>query len=60
MQIPLKRGRLFDARDTTKAPMVLSISERAAQRLFPDRDPIGQPIRWGTPTPDNPTARCWQ
>jgi hypothetical protein len=56
MQIPLVRGRLFDGRDTRDSPMVLIISERAAQRLFPDRDPIGQQILWGPESPENPYA----
>jgi putative ABC transport system permease protein len=56
LRVPLKRGRMFDARDTTDAPMVLIISERAAQTLFPDRDAIGQQIFWGdgAPGPENP------
>jgi putative ABC transport system permease protein len=54
MRIPLVRGRLFDARDTKDSPMVLIISERAAQTLFPGRDPIGQEILWGAQTVENP------
>jgi len=54
MQIPLVRGRLFDARDTKDSPMVMIINERAAQTLFPDRDPIGQEILWGAYSKENP------
>jgi putative ABC transport system permease protein len=57
MQIPLVRGRLFDARDTKDSPMVLIISERVAQALFPDRDPIGQEILWGPLTAENPYCK---
>jgi predicted permease len=39
-------GRGFAATDTADAPMVVIINETMAQRLFPDRDPIGQRIRW--------------
>jgi predicted permease len=54
MQIPLVRGRLFDARDTKDSPMAVIISEGAAQKLFPDRDPIGQEILWGEVSKENP------
>jgi predicted permease len=54
MQIPLVRGRLFDARDTKDSPMAVIINERAAQTLFPDRNPIGQELLWGTYSKENP------
>ena len=54
MQVPLLRGRYFDRRDTRSSPMVMIINDRAAKTLWPGQDPIGQRIRWGTPTPDNP------
>jgi putative ABC transport system permease protein len=54
MQIPLVRGRLFDARDTKDSPMAVIISERAAQTLFPNRDPIGQELLWGAYSKENP------
>jgi putative ABC transport system permease protein len=54
MRIPLIRGRYFNQRDTSSSMMSLIINERAAKQLFPGMDPIGQQIRWGTPTPDNP------
>jgi predicted permease len=54
MQVPLVRGRLFDARDTRDSPMTVIINERAAQTLFPNRDPIGQEILWGAYSKENP------
>jgi putative ABC transport system permease protein len=54
MQIPLVSGRLFDSRDTKDSPMAVIINERAAQTLFPDRDPIGQEILWGAYSKENP------
>jgi predicted permease len=54
---PLRAGRLFDERDVTASPMVVIINERAAKKLFPDRDPIGQELLWGVPTPQNPYCR---
>jgi putative ABC transport system permease protein len=51
--VPLREGRLFDTRDVAESPLVVIINERAARKLFPDRDPIGQELLWGTPTPQN-------
>lgn len=45
MSIPLRGGRLLDARDTATAPAVVLINERAAQRFFAGVDPVGQQIR---------------
>jgi putative ABC transport system permease protein len=43
-QIPLLRGRLFDARDRTGAPLVAVINETTATRYFQGHDPIGRQI----------------
>src|ERR1044072_192534 len=47
MAIPLRRGRLLDARDTANAPPVVLISESLAASKFQDQDPIGQRLRLG-------------
>jgi putative ABC transport system permease protein len=47
MQIPLRRGRLFDAHDAAGAGNVALINESFARRLFGDGDPIGQRLRLG-------------
>jgi len=47
MRIPLKRGRVFTARDVAVAPMVAAISEACARQQFPNRDPIGKQIQLG-------------
>jgi putative ABC transport system permease protein len=47
MGIPLKRGRIFDARDTRDSVHVALISETLARRRFAGRDPIGQRIEFG-------------
>jgi len=44
LQIPLRRGRLFEPADRQGAPPVAIINERAAKQLFPGEDPIGQSI----------------
>ncbi len=51
--IPLKRGRLLDARDRQAAPPVIVINETMARQHFSHVDPIGQRIQLGTvPDPD--------
>jgi len=44
MRIPIRSGRLFDGRDTSAAPDVVLINERAAQRYFAGLNPLGQQI----------------
>jgi len=46
MQIPLRAGRLFDARDRDGAPRVAIISRALAERYFPNEDPIGKKLRF--------------
>jgi putative ABC transport system permease protein len=45
MNIPLRRGRFFDATDVAAAPRVAIISERTARLLFPGADPLGKRLR---------------
>ena len=45
LAIPLRAGRLVDARDTETAPRVASISEAAAGRFWPGENPVGKRIR---------------
>lgn len=51
MRIPLRRGRLLDARDVAGAPAVAVISEALARRRLPGVDPIGQRLRLGPAGP---------
>jgi putative ABC transport system permease protein len=46
LQIPLRAGRLFEARDAT-GPAVVIISEAAATRHFPGEQPLGHRISLG-------------
>lgn len=41
MQIPLLRGRFFDAHDNAAGRMVVIISDKTAREYFAGRDPIG-------------------
>jgi predicted permease len=42
MKIRLVRGRYFDARDHERAPRVIIIDERLANKFWPGRDPVGR------------------
>jgi putative ABC transport system permease protein len=44
LDIPLVRGRMFDARDRPDAPPVVIINETFARQHFPNEDPIGRKI----------------
>jgi putative ABC transport system permease protein len=45
--IPIRRGRVFTAGDVAGAPRVTVISETAARRFWPNRDPLGQHVWFG-------------
>ncbi|MBZ5559327.1 MAG: ABC transporter permease [Acidobacteriia bacterium] len=47
LDIPLVRGRIFDARDGADAPHVAVITQSLARDRWPDQDPIGQTIEFG-------------
>lgn len=49
LQIPLRRGRLFTNQDRAHTPSVIVINQAAADRFWPDSDPIGQRITLGQP-----------
>jgi putative ABC transport system permease protein len=56
MGIPLRKGRLFEMADMrTQGPIgdgsAVIIDEALANRFWPDRDPIGASIGWGTQGP---------
>jgi putative ABC transport system permease protein len=46
--IPLLAGRNFDERDRGDSSLVVIISERGAKSLFPNDDPIGRRLYFGT------------
>jgi putative ABC transport system permease protein len=47
MRIPLRKGRLMTAQDSSTAPLVAWINEEAAKRYWPGVDPIGRRLRMG-------------
>lgn len=49
MRIGLLRGRGFTEQDDENAPLVVMISQTAAQRFWPNEDPLGKRVRLGGP-----------
>jgi predicted permease len=47
LDIPLKRGRLFDDRDSADAPHVALVSESLVRQKWPNEDPLGRSIEFG-------------
>src|SRR5262249_680052 len=43
--IPLRAGRLFDARDDSQGAEVVLINEEAVRRFWPNQNPLGQQIK---------------
>jgi putative ABC transport system permease protein len=57
MRIPLLKGRFFNETDTNASPYVVIINERGARMLWPNQDPLGQEVLWGSLSPANPYCR---
>ena len=54
MGIPLLRGRLFTAQDTTQSPCVVVIDSAFSRIYFPGGDPLGRTITFGFVSPTGP------
>jgi len=54
MGIPLLRGRLFAAQDTTQSPCVIVIDSAFSRMYFPNSDPLGRTITFGFVSPTGP------
>src|SRR3984885_11906925 len=50
--IPLVRGRFFTSGDRLSTQRVAIIDETLARRYWPNEDPLGQYITFGSPSPD--------
>ena len=48
--MPLLRGRNFDTRDNADSTWSVIVSEKFAERLWPDESPIDQRIKFGDPS----------
>jgi predicted permease len=53
MGIPLRKGRLLDQSDRSGSRIAVLINESLARRLFGDRNPIGERLRFGPQIGDN-------
>ena len=51
LKIPLKRGRFFTDADRKDAQPVAIIDEALAQQYWPNQDPIGKRMRFGSKSP---------
>lgn len=54
MDIPFRRGRPFADSDNADAPAVVIINETAAQRFWPNEDPLGKRFKQGRAESKNP------
>ena len=48
LRVPLRRGRVFGAHDGPDAPRVAVVDEELATRYWPNADPIGKRISFGS------------
>ncbi|MGH7467823.1 MAG: ABC transporter permease [Longimicrobiales bacterium] len=51
--VNLLRGRVFNAADVAGRPRVAIISETAARRFWPNQDPMGQRVWFGSSSPES-------
>ncbi len=49
--IPLRAGRDFDASDRSDAPLVVIVSQRLAETVWPGQDPLGRRFKLGGDAP---------
>jgi predicted permease len=56
-EIPVIRGRAFDATDTASSPPVMIISEALAKQLWPDGDPLADQVKIGMGPGDTRRAK---
>ncbi|MGB2714089.1 MAG: ABC transporter permease [Vicinamibacterales bacterium] len=54
MQVPLVRGRFFDSRDRDGGARAIVINETFAKRYWPNEDPVGKRLVFGSPGERNP------
>ena len=47
LRVPLISGRTFNARDDAKSPLVALINQHFAERMFPNKSPLGRRFRGG-------------
>ncbi len=60
MEVPLLAGRLFNDLDTATSPKVLIVDEYMARQLWPNEDPIGKRIHFGSVTDGVTDKNPWE
>lgn len=58
VRLPLLRGRAFSTEEAFDAAPVAIVSDAAAKRLWPNRDPIGQTLELSVPRIDTASFRA--
>ena len=53
MRVPLRKGRFFDERDAADAPRTVIINETMARKFWPNEDPIGRRMAYGSLSPQS-------
>jgi predicted permease len=56
MAVPVRQGRVFGGADRAGAPLVAIVNDEFARKTWPDRSPIGEVVRLGTPADRAPEA----
>jgi putative ABC transport system permease protein len=54
MDVPLVHGRYLDSRDRDGGARAIVVNETFAQRYWPNQDPVGKRLVFGTPNDRNP------
>ncbi len=54
LELPILRGRGINERDRPGSEPVVVVNQAFARLFWPDRDPIGRRIKWGSSTSDSP------
>ncbi|MEM1249518.1 MAG: ABC transporter permease [Acidobacteriota bacterium] len=54
LQIEVLRGRVFSAQDRAEAPRTLVVSRTLAERYYPDKDPIGEQVKFAISFSEEP------
>ena len=57
MEVPLRKGRVFDDRDAAESTRVVIINETMARMFWPKEDPIGRRIKYGQLADTSPWIR---
>ena len=52
--IPLLRGRFFTLADQADSQLVVIVNDKLAQHYWPEQDPLGKRLRFGTPQMQTP------